>query len=668
MLIFSWKGERIGRLAILASSITALWAGLSALSQIHQLPIPVLLPLAELARSALWCLFLLRTISSYSQKPIIDNYKFVTPQLLFILLVVFSIAVILLGSFSTNEQLKLLCRETQLILWIGFAIIGLLLLEHLFRNADASQRWAIKYLCLGLGSVFAYDFFMFADALLFKQLNVDLWHARGIINGIMAPLIAISIARNPKWTLTIHVSRHVIFHSATFLGAGSYLLAMATVGYYVKYYGGTWGSTLQIAFFAGTAALLLIILFSGTIRARIRVLLSKHFFSYKYDYREEWHTFTQTLADGDIEIPERTILAIAAVVDSNGGDLWLKQQSGYELAAQWNMPEPEQSRIEESHPFIRFMIKQQWLIDLDEYDESPDLYEDLKLPDGSMLLTAHAWLIVPLIFRGDLLGFIIIKEPASKRTINWEDRDLLKMAGQQAATHLAQHRADEALSQAKQFEAFNRLSAYVVHDLKNILAQQSLIVSNAEKHKHNPLFVDDVLRTIENSVARMTRLMEQMKSGLREPDSSKAFSLNELLEEVIRNRSSQMPTPGLEMTKSAIVISTNREELSTVLGHIIQNAQDATPKNGDVSVRLSQGTTHVDIEIEDTGSGMDVNFIKTRLFRPFDSTKGLTGMGIGAFESREFIRAQGGDIRVTSAPGTGSLFRIRLPLLSTPQP
>jgi len=479
--------------------------------------------------------------------------------------------------------------------------------------------------------------------------------------GMMVPLIAISIARNPKWSLTIHVSRHVIFHSATFLGAGAYLLAMATAGYYVKYYGGSWGSTLQIAFFAGTAALMLILLFSGTIRAKVRVLLSKHFFSYKYDYREEWHTFTQTLAEGDAGIPERTILAMSAVVDSNGGDLWLKQKSGYELAAQWNMPEPELTRIDGSSPFIRFLVEQQWLIDLDEFDESPDLYEGLELP-GFELLTPLSWLVVPLMFRNELLGFIVIKESTTKRSINWEDRDLLKMAGQQAATHLAQHQADQALSQAKQFEAFNRLSAYVVHDLKNILAQQSLIVSNAEKHKHNPLFVDDVLRTIDNSVGRMTRLMEQMKSGLREPDHSEPFDLNQLMVEVVQSRSAQKPIPGLESASSAIVISINREELATVLCHIVQNAQDATPKDGTVSVRVSEDGRNATIEIEDTGSGMEPDFIKTRLFRPFDSTKGLTGMGIGAFESREFIRAQGGDIRVTSSPGSGSLFKISLPL------
>lgn len=662
LLFFSWKGERIGRLAIIASIATALWAGLSALPVGYNIPIPGLLPFVELARSSLWCLFLLNTIGSFSYKPIIKTFN-ATPFHLFQLIIAVTAAIILLGIFNSNEGIRTFCRESLLVLWVSFAIIGLLLIEHLFRNADVSQRWAIKYLCLGIGSIFAYDFFMFADALLFKQLNPDLWRARGLVNGFMVPLIAISIARNPNWSLNIHVSRHVVFHSATFLGAGGYLLAMATVGYYIKFYGGSWGSTLQIAFSAGTGALLLILLFSGSIRAKIRVLLSKHFFSYKYDYRTEWQEFTETLAKENKEIPERTILALSAVVDSNGGDLWLRQkQSGYELAAQLNMPEPLKSRIAENDSLIQFMRLKQWLIDLDEYCESPDIYEDLTIPDW-FFGSSNAWLIVPLIFGEDLLGFIVIKRPSTHRSINWEDRDLLKMAGQQAATHLAQHQADLALSQAKQFEAFNRLSAYVVHDLKNILAQQSLIVSNAEKHKHNPLFVDDVLRTIENSVGRMTRLMEQMKSGLRGADHTQKIELNHALQEVVKSRSKQTPTPGLELSSSDIVVSTNREELFTVLGHIIQNAQDATPKDGKVTVRLSCDNQRAVIEVEDTGSGMDPDFVKHRLFRPFDSTKGLTGMGIGAFESREFIRSQKGNISVISALDKGSLFKITLPLM-----
>ncbi|HIE53640.1 MAG TPA: PEP-CTERM system histidine kinase PrsK, partial [Chromatiaceae bacterium] len=214
--------------------------------------------------------------------------------------------------------------------------------------------------------------------------------------------------------------------------------------------------------------------------------------------------------------------------------------------------------------------------------------------------------------------------------------------------------------QARQFEAFNRLSAYIVHDLKNILAQQSLVISNAEKHKHNPAFVDDVIATVANSVQRMTRLMEQMRSGLR-GGKVRPLKLARLLTEVIERRSSNQPVPRLEAEDEKIGVEADAEQLATVFGHLIQNAQEATKNDGHIEVRLFRQGEQAIIEIQDDGVGMDATFINERLFKPFDSTKGLTGMGIGVFESREYIRSLGGDIQVQSEPGEGSLFRIWLP-------
>ena len=268
--------------------------------------------------------------------------------------------------------------------------------------------------------------------------------------------------------------------------------------------------------------------------------------------------------------------------------------------------------------------------------------------------------MVPLLFRESLLGLLVLGHSEVQKSLNWEDRDLLKMAGKQAAVHLAQHQADEALMQARQFEAFNRLSAYIAHDLKNILAQQSLIVANAERHKHNPAFVDDVIETVRNSVERMTRLMAQMRQGTR-GGRPELFDLNQLLREVVERRSASRPIPELELLDAPLCVEADREQLATVFGHLVQNAQEATPDDGQVWIRLSAAEGQAIIEVEDTGVGMDAGFISERLFKPFDSTKGLTGMGIGMFESRETLRALGGEIEVESEPGKGSRFRVILP-------
>lgn len=661
LLITSWRGRTLGRLLILASSFSTLWAGISALSALSLITFPGIMQLLELGRDTFWCLFLLKSVQSNSSQKIGRLLRITPINLFFVFLVIASITTVLLPLFAVfTSNVSLINRDATLGIWVAFNIIALLLLEQLFRNSAVEQRWAIKHLCIGIGCTFAYDFFMFADALLFKQLNPALWNARGIVNGLMVPLIAISVARNPKWSLDIYISRNVVFQSITLMGAGIYLLVMASAGYYIRFYGGSWGSTLQIAFLSGTGALLLIILFSGTIRAKLRVFLSKHFFNYKYDYREEWLRFTQTLAESDEDVPVRVIRAISVLVNSTGGSLWIRRDGGqYEFNSSLNMPEPIIGITAENDPLCIFLEKNQWLVDLDEYQRNPDLYEGFSPPDW---LTAipNAWLIVPLLFKTKVFGFIIISRSQSQRSINWEDRDLLKMAGQQAASHLAQHLSEKALTQARQFEAFNRLSAYVVHDLKNILAQQSLIVSNAERHKHKPEFVDDVISTVRNSVKRMTNLMEQMKSGMR-GNGSQRIDLGSLLAEVTATHATRKPAPELNPVPNKLFVRADKEQLATVFGHIIQNAQDATPNDGHVIIGMAHISDQAVVEVKDSGTGMDQEFIKQRLFHPFDSTKGLTGMGIGVYESREYIRSLHGDISVTSTPGEGSVFRITLP-------
>ena len=664
LLIFSWRGRAQGVWIVLASIASMVWAGLVGAAE---LGVPLsfeVLQLSELARSASWCLFLLGALDEKTEKSTKHSLLFKGALGLTIALLCVS-TLFAIPAFSEFLQLPgVLLRDSVLVVWVALAIAGMTLIEQIFRNSSASQRWAAKFLCLGIGCIFAYDFFMYSDALLFKRISLNLWEARGVVNGMAAPLIAIAIARNPQYELDIHVSRHVIFHTATIMGAGSYLLAMAVVGYFIRFYGGTWGSLLQIVFFFGAGVLLLTLLFSDKIRAKVRVFLSKHFFSYKHDYRDEWLKFTQNLAGSVDSVPERIIQSLIKLTESNGGMLWEKAESGqYVLTTRWHMPEVAAIGANSLSSLTLFMARTQWVIDFDEYDRDPDLYEGLSIPEW-LLSIPNAWFIVPLMFKGECLGFILVKRSELQKTINWEDRDLLKTAGQQAASHLAQHQADQALMQSRQFEAFNRLSAYIVHDLKNILAQQSLIVANAEKHKHNPEFVDDVIATVKNSVARMTGLMAQMRSGERGA-KAKRVNLGELLKKVVNAATGREPIVQYDEINQEAYVLADAEQLATVFGHMIQNAQDATDKDGLVSVSLHVEVDHVVVEVEDTGIGMEPDFVRNRLFKPFDSTKGLTGMGVGAFESREYIRSLDGDISVVSSLGEGSTFRIMLPRENT---
>lgn len=661
LLSISWRGRPFGGVLIAASSLSAIWAGTIVAGNMMSYPPVQLMRLVEVLRNASWifCLLQLIGLRFSGDQAVLAGRRWLP---YFIGIFTFIFAVIFLSPEISNfyRPYDNVRDDVNFATWLGMAVIGLLLLEQLFRNSNAGELWSIKYLCLGLGGIFAYDFFMYAEALLFRQLSPELWQARGLVNALATPLIAIAIARNTDWKLNIHVSRKVVFHTVTLLGAGFYLLMMSLVGYFLKYLGGTWGSVIQILFLVIAAVLLLALLFSGRIRAQTRVLLSKHFFSYKYDYREQWQNFTGALANIEEDVPEGIVQAMAPLASSTSGILWGNMDDGrFTLLSHWGMPEPE------ANPDLRGLSKwlenSEWVIDIEELSREPDIYQNLQLPP-ELAAIPDAWLIIPLMFGDKLQGILLLPASEHRESINWEDRDLLKTAGRQAASYLAQYLANNALVEARQFDAFNRLSAYVIHDLKNILAQQSLMVSNAEKHKTNPDFVDDMISTINNSVNRMTNLMEQMRSGVR-GSAPALVDLGKLLREVIATRANDEPLPTLEFSAEGISVMTNRDRLHTVFSHLIQNAQEATDKSGKIEVRLTQTNTTAVIEIEDNGTGMSRDFIKSKLFKPFESTKGLTGMGIGAFEGRDFIRSMGGELRVDSQPGEGSLFRIELPCL-----
>jgi putative PEP-CTERM system histidine kinase len=665
----------LGTPLLLACILTVIWAGTVTLSTILIEPLILSMKLTEVLRNASWLFVLLKLIGLRLRG--IDHPLASTRRWLPYYVGGFLLALVaILGAEPAVEALSPLYDVSSYLTfgaWLAMAILGLLLLEQFFRNSNEAELWATKHLCIGLGILFAYDFFMFAEALLFRHLDATLWQARGIVTTMAAVLMAISLSRTDRSeekdeadeAQGIYLSRHVAFHTLTLMASGIYLVTMALAAYFIRYLGGNWGGVLQIVFLCAAGLTLLVLLFSGQIRARIRVWLSKNFFSYKYDYRTEWLRFTQTLASGENDIPTNITRAIAHLAKSHAGILWTKTEGGrFNIVSHWEMPHPGHNINLGSLP--TWMEEREWIIDLREWRAAPDVYRNLELP-AALADIPRAWLLIPLSFGESLQGILLLRETDLATDLNWEDRDLLKVAGRQAASHLAQYQANQALMESRQFEAFNRLSAYVIHDLKNILAQLSLMVSNAQKHKHNPEFIDDMVDTVNNSVNRMSNLMAQLRSEAGQTEQQE-FELIELISEVISECNLREPVPVFDCEDVSFKLHCDRDKLHTVFGHLIQNAQEATDNDAQVTVRLRHKGNNAIVEIVDTGTGMDEHFIQHRLFKPFDSTKGLTGMGIGAFESRDFIRSLGGDINVQSKPGQGSLFQVQIPTTAAQAP
>ena len=657
MLLTRWRRRmNIGALAG-ACALTVLWGAALAVQSWHGQASAWSGNLAEIVRNGAWSVVLLSLLGRFagglSWRLLLGSRSLAAIAGLYLLALADCAAVLVWGGGQPGHS------SIGLMTRIGMAVLGMLLVEQLYRNKPIQERWAIKFACLGIGGMFVYDFYLYSNALLMRQINPEIWSARGVVNALTAPLLAISFARSASWSSQIAVSRRALFHSAALFGSASYLLAMGAAGYYLRYVGGTWGSLMQVAFLFGALVLLAGILFSGTFRSWLKVFISKHFYSYNYDYREEWLRFTRTLSEAGPNLGERSLQAVGELVESAGGVLWIAREQGrFEPVAGWHTPmsgpvEPGDS------PLCVFLESKQWVIDLQEYVDDPAMYEGLLLPEW-LRKFPRGWLVVPLMLQGRLFGFMLLLRPRSAIALNWEVIDLLKIAGSQAAGYLAQQEAASALMLAQQFDSFNRMSTFVVHDLKNLVSQLGLLTLNAEKHKANPEFQADMLETVTLSVQKM-RLMLQKLSRSASQERPLPLPIERMLAQAVALKAAFEPRPQLRVAEPGLRVLADGERLERVVGHLIQNAIEATPKDGQVAIDLARSGDSVIIQIRDSGEGMSADFIRERLFKPFESTKSA-GMGIGAFESREYIQELGGRLDVGSEPGKGSLFTITLPL------
>ena len=578
-------------------------------------------------------------------------------------------AALLIETLVPSLSESILFTQAPLFTRLLFVVAGLVLTESLFRNTPAEERWGIKFLCLATGGLFVYDLILYADAILFRQVSDALFQARGAVQAMAAPLLAVAIVRSRIWRADIHVSRQVALHSTALIAGGVYLFLMAAAGFYVRTLGGASGPALQIVYFVGAAILLAVVLFSGTVRSNIKVFLAKHFYSHKYDYRDEWLRFMRTLSaeHGAAPLEERAIKAIADIVDSPAGAMWLLEGGLYRLAASRNIPAPAFTAPRDG-AFARFLTSKQWVIDLKELETRPGKYEGLLLPEA-LPEFRQAWLVVPLWHHG-LAGFVVLSRSRAPRKLGWEDYDLLKTVGRQAASYLAERRAAEALETAREFEIFNRRFAFVVHDIKNLMTQLSLGAHNLEKHGGDPGFRTDMARTIADASDKMRRLMGRINAaaGGDEPGTQGTLSavpLKPLIDRVAAMGGGEgTVSPELRCEAPDIAAIGDPDRIVSVLRHLVQNAVEAAGEDGSVVVALGRAGGRAIIEVSDDGPGMDPDFVRDELFKPFRTSK-QRGMGIGAFQCREYVREMGGELDVISEPGSGTIMRVTLPAAET---
>jgi putative PEP-CTERM system histidine kinase len=578
-------------------------------------------------------------------------------------LLVLLIATLALLSPSSLQQILPLYE----ILPVGLLILSLLafvLSAQLYGDATIEPHSALRAFCLAAVLILGSQSFMYALVLLMPETPDWLLLLRVVTLLVGAGLLAFCVQINPQWSLAIFVSPQARVYAPRLLAAGAaLLLVLVSTPLFRALNSGTvaWAAPLYIVILA---LLLLPILFSERLRAQLRVYVSKHFLPFRYDYREEWLRLIDTLASPGQEkpLPERAIQALAQIVGSPAGVLWMRttEEGSFQCIESWNTKLTSDAMVNPGDPVIVFMRERQWILDTAELTRQPDLYPGLSRPDW-LESFPDGLLIVPLISSETVIGFVVLLQSSSAFRLTFEEIDLLRTSGRQVASHLAQYHADRQLAESRQFEAFNRLTAFVMHDLKNLIAQQSLMVKNAAKHKGNPEFFEDAMATIDNSVARMNKLLQQLQTG----DASgptRVVSMAVCIRDAQRKCEGRVPEPVFTEPPVDIEANIDAERLTSILAHLIRNAQDACDASGEVSIELSQSDDSACLDIRDNGCGMEEDFVRNRLFRPFDTTKGSQGMGIGAYQARAFIVSTGGLMQVHSAPGKGTLVSIRLPL------
>ncbi len=642
--------QPLQRLLAGAFALTACWAWLGGV-----IPGSTVLAFAESARNLLWVSLLYSLSTAGEERE--HGLK-----------LVYAAVAAVIGLQLIGDTLQLfspsgVIAQTGLVLRIATAAGALVLVHNVYGQAAPASRSHIRFAMLGLAIIWTYDLNLYTVLYLGTATAGRLVEWRGLAVALAAPLFALATRNEGSWR--IRLSRAATFQSLSLLAICAYFALMAILATALRGTGVDWTSALMVVVMAAMTVAAMVLIPSARARGWLKVKLAKHLFEHRYDYRTEWLRFTGTLGRAGPEAPplsERIVKAFADIVDAPGG-LLVISDGGRGLAVasatHWpgNCPAPDAfhdsaafwSELEECGRVLEFEgIRRGWAN-----------ARDKALPIPNWLLDEPAvWVGIPLLHQQRLVGMVVLAAPEYRRQLDWEDFDLLRTAGDQAASSLAEALGQEALSHAQRFEEFNRRFAFILHDIKNLVSQLSLLARNAERHADNPEFRADMVATLQGSVGKMNELLARLAPHSQaRVQRIEGQALRPILNAAIASRRRDREVNLLGDANVGALV--DAAALEQAVGHLVQNALDASTGEP-VGVRVTSEGASVSIVIADKGVGMDGDFIRNRLFQPFASTK-PGGFGIGAFEAQSLITAMGGRLSVDSRPGSGSTFTILLP-------
>jgi putative PEP-CTERM system histidine kinase len=558
--------------------------------------------------------------------------------------------------------LEALASASQII-GLTIAAGALILVHNMYGLAAPDSRSALRFPMLALTIMWAIDLHLYTVDFFMRSPAAELFAVRGLVLAALAPLFALGL-RNATWRLQI--SRVATFQSLSVIAILAYIIAMMLAARAIEIVGGDWARIGQVGIVLVMTLAALFLLPSARLRAWLRVTLTKHLFEHRYDYRQEWLRFTDTVGreGAGAPIEERVVKALADIGGAPAG-LLLVCDEGYRLspAGRWNWSEALAAG-DGAEALLRHIEQTGFVMDFEATRLGWLVDGDARLPVPAWLAALErAWAAVPLIHGGKLAGLVVLAHPSFRRPLDWEDFDLFRTAGIQAASYIAEARSQQALADAQRFDEFNRRFAFIMHDIKNLVSQLSLVARNAERHADNPEFRADMIATLQSSVKKMNDLLARLSPGAaRGADPPRAVEVQPILAAIAAARRRAHPVRAFG--ESGLVAMADAAALEQALAHLVQNAIDASDPRHPVVVRAFESGGDVAVEVIDRGCGMSAEFIRTRLFQPFASTK-EQGFGIGAYEASALIEAMGGRLEVESRLGEGTRFTLFLPGVET---
>lgn len=535
-----------------------------------------------------------------------------------------------------------------------FLVLAMVQIERTFSALSQFERWHVKYEIIGLFALLGISVVYYSQSLLYRSLDMDMTGARSFALLLASAMILYSrFFRREAGKITI--SRTAAYRSLILFVVGAYLIGLGLVGEGMRYLDFPAQRNILLVIATLCAVLVSVLLMSETLRRKIKVYLHKHFYQSKYDYRQHWADFTARISGAANlnDLQQTVLITFCEVFACQGGAFYLldDETHQYTYSAHFEFRRDWRS-FDLQDPLIVKLAEKDWILDLQQSTEN---FEDALIES---LTEAGASLVIPLFFDGELVGFIVLTGKINAaETYTYEDYDLMRMLAHQTIAAVQGLRLTEQLSVARELAAIGKVSTFVLHDLKNQVSGLSLMLDNAKNYIDDPEFQQDMLETVDNTVTNMKSLIARLKNLKEKPQLLIApVELRKIVDDAVTTANAKIRVAG-----RPVRIDADEEEIYKVVLNLLLNAVEASQNDAAVEVAYGARNELAFVEVRDRGCGMSAEFVNTRLFKPFETTK-KHGFGIGLYQCKQIVESHNGQIEVQSIEGEGTTFTLLLPI------